>query len=250
MAESFVFAVSLSLMLFALYLKVLEPYYAGRYSDIAFPSDIDVSLRRKRLETRRFSSCKTSSQTRKCCTMFSGNMKKTSKQLIVGLIASIAVFMSILMSGRSGFILISSLICAAGLLIASAADLRFRKIPNELCFIILLCGVTTGIYYGHLFEALAGGFAASILLILAKTLGGGVGIGDIKLMFSVGFFLGIRLSLGFFAITFALAAIVSLVLLILGKIERKTAIPLAPFACGSFAVVICFENLLIYCFGL
>ena len=162
--------------------------------------------------------------------------------LVIGFALATMVFILVITRGGEGAYLAGNLFVAAILLIISAIDLNFRKIPNELVLIISLPAVFFWINgTGHILEALIGGVLASFLLIAAKLLRGRVGAGDIKLMFSVGFYLGMWLAVGFFVVTFALAAFVSAVLLFLEKATRKEEVPLAPFATVSFALIVCFD---------
>jgi len=207
-------AVLLSALLCAVYIKVLEPYfyYFKEYSCV-FGDIAGSSL-----------------------------LKKYSPVILV---FCTVVFAAVLLSGHKGLYLAGLLITAAVLLVISATDIRFKKIPNEFNIIILLLGAVLGLSSsGNLFfpVALCGGAAASLLPAMVKFLGGSIGAGDIKLMFSVGFLLGTWLALSFFLLTFIFAAVVAVVFLFFHKIGRKTPIPLAPFACIAFSAVIYFEE--------
>jgi len=68
---------------------------------------------------------------------------------------------------------------------------------------------------------------------------GGVGGGDVKLMFCLGFLLGYKLVLFAFLVGIVLAAIVSIVLVLAFGKNGKYAIPLVPFlAVGALVAMV------------
>ncbi len=88
---------------------------------------------------------------------------------------------------RVGLIIISII-----LIIASIADLLYKKIPNRLTYSSLVIGIFFQLAFkgsDGLFHSLQGigiGFALTFIIYLA----GGLGAGDVKLMAAIGAFLG------------------------------------------------------------
>ena len=85
------------------------------------------------------------------------------------------------------------LVLIAILLLASAFDLRQRRIPNRLLAVGLLSAVVLHLSSGiasALLTTLLAGFALGLLMFLPLYLLGGMAAGDVKLMATVGAFLG------------------------------------------------------------
>ncbi len=80
----------------------------------------------------------------------------------------------------------------------------------------------------------------AILYLYSK--GEWVGFGDVKLMFLIGLVLGFPL--GFLSLLFSIwsAALVGIVLIILGKANRKTPLPFGTFLSGISILIIIFQN--------
>ncbi len=80
----------------------------------------------------------------------------------------------------------------AGVTVASAFDLRIRKIPNWLTFSMIFSGIILNSYDHGLmgFEHSFFGFIIGILFLLIPFTLGGVGAGDVKLLGALGSLLG------------------------------------------------------------
>ena len=141
------------------------------------------------------------------------------------------------------------------LIISFVTDIKMCIIPNEtnlvggivgalyvVCMLIIYAinGINkTG------FDLLLGGVTALIIflaiggisfLILKKE---GMGGGDIKLVLVIGFIMGFKNFIQIFVISFLIAAIVSLVLLISRKKNRTDYIPFGPFLCiGTYITML------------
>jgi leader peptidase (prepilin peptidase)/N-methyltransferase len=89
------------------------------------------------------------------------------------------------------------------------------------------------------------GFAVVAVIIIASR--GGMGWGDAMLMAGCGAGLGWRLTGLALYLGFMVGGIVALALLVLRKVERKTALPLAPFlAVGAFLALLLGPSILSY----
>ncbi len=89
-------------------------------------------------------------------------------------------------------ILLDLALCAL-LLLASAFDLARRRIPNRLLAAGLLAALALHLASGHpaaLLSTFLAGFALGLLMFLPLYLMGGMAAGDVKLMATVGAFVG------------------------------------------------------------
>lgn len=139
---------------------------------------------------------------------------------------------------RHGFtaLLAKGIVMSSILIIISFIDLRYRIIPDFLVIINLAAGIVFSLILRTpiqqtLIGMLLGGGIMFLLALIPHSLGGG----DIKLMFSIGAFLGYNRILSALAIAFILSSVISLVLILFKKKKTKDYIPFAPFlAIGSF----------------
>jgi len=98
-----------------------------------------------------------------------------------------------------------------------------------------------------LFEGLyaAGLYSSFFLFLNLATLGKGMGLGDVKLAFLVGFLLGIKLSFYWMILSFVIGAIVGIMLILSGKTKFGKHIPFGPFMVVSFFLTLLFENIIV-----
>ena len=119
----------------------------------------------------------------------------------------------------------------------SLIDLDIKEVPHSLLFVILLLGAMSFVFSFFDFsltetvwwEHLVGAFAISLPLFLLMMFTGGIGGGDVKLMFCLGLLLGYRLVLLSFLFGIVSAAIVAIALHFLGGKSGKYQLPLVPF---------------------
>ena len=114
-------------------------------------------------------------------------------------------------------------------------DLKHRIVPNRLSYGVLICGLLLSLPTRSFFSSLVGlGIGGAIFLII-RFLGAfflkveSMGMGDVKLAAGIGAFLGWRLTLVCFFLSFLLGAIVAIFLLLTRVKRRKDRIPFAPF---------------------
>lgn len=128
------------------------------------------------------------------------------------------------------------LIFASVLVTASLVDLHEKIIPNETVLFGLGAGVLlqtlspVGTWMQHLYGS---AFGFGLLLLLAVIYKGGMGLGDVKLAAVVGWFLQWPLVAMGLLLAFLAGGLVSLALLLTGRITRKDHVPFGPFLAGG-----------------
>ncbi|MDI3269663.1 MAG: A24 family peptidase [Bacillota bacterium] len=118
------------------------------------------------------------------------------------------------------------------LLGASIVDVKQRRIPNLLNLAGALLAFTFSLLGGKSFfwSSLKGSLTVFFLLLLLHLISRGrLGLGDVKLGFVLGAFLGPEAGLLAVTWAFLIGGGVALVLLLMKKISREDSLPLAPF---------------------
>ncbi len=141
-------------------------------------------------------------------------------------------------------------ILAGVLLLLSLIDLDIKEVPHSLLFVILLLGVLQFAFSFFSFsksgtvwwEHLVGAFVVSLPLFLLMMLTGGVGGGDVKMMFCLGLLLGYKLTLVSFFFGIVIAAITSVVLRICFGKGGKYQVPLVPFLSIGAVIALLWGN--------
>ena len=120
----------------------------------------------------------------------------------------------------------------------SIIDKKQKIIPDRLSLIVALLGIFNLIQDFHNCKIYIASAAITfaVFLFLAVLTDGGIGGGDMKLFTTLGLIFGPKIIL-IVAITFTSAAIISLVRVILKRINIKESIALAPYIC--VATIIC-----------
>jgi prepilin signal peptidase PulO-like enzyme (type II secretory pathway) len=119
-----------------------------------------------------------------------------------------------------------------GLLICTATDLLRYRVPNAITYpgtvLALIAAVVmpNGELLDAIVAALAGG---GVFLIMAVVTRGGLGLGDVKLAVLIGAALGIQAAYQALLIGVAAGGLIILVLLLTGFVNRRQAVPYAPF---------------------
>jgi leader peptidase (prepilin peptidase)/N-methyltransferase len=138
---------------------------------------------------------------------------------------------------------------AVGVALA-AIDLDHRRLPNALTLpsyvvvgvLLTVAGAVTGDWWALARAGLATAAWYGVLFALAVAVPRGMGFGDVKLAGVLGMALGWlgwgEAVVGFF-LGFAFGALVGVVLMVLGRAGRKTAVPFGPFlVAGALAAVL------------
>lgn len=157
--------------------------------------------------------------------------------------------------GKFGLVYSVQAFCIIMLLIyVSAVDIKLHMAPNWIAGAIGILGVPSIVvslinsnYYDLLFNRLTGIFGGFLLLFVAAIASkGGVGAADIKITAALGLFMGLE---GIFTgqlIGLFFAAIVSVILLIVRKVDKKTRIPLLPFISAGVTAAMFLPNNILF----
>lgn len=138
--------------------------------------------------------------------------------------------------------------CIFSLMLVFSIDYRYELIPDECHIIIATVGAINlcfniDIWYSYLIGAIVGGGVFYLLGILALIIykKEGMGFGDVKLMAALGFLFGIKNILVITVLSFALGAVISIILMIIKKRKLDSYIPFGPFIVLSTLLVIYFD---------
>lgn len=123
----------------------------------------------------------------------------------------------------------------ACLVMAVQVDLRARIIPHELVLAIVGAGLIKAALMPHGISGQLVGFCliGGIMLVVGVAGRGALGAGDVKLLTASGLYLGWRVGLLAFLLSFAYAGVVGVVLLCLRPRGKRTKVPFAPFLCAG-----------------
>ena len=131
------------------------------------------------------------------------------------------------------------------LIIAAWTDLKEGYIPDSVSILIFLLSFYSlfirsgpGLLLRIEGAVLCGGLLEGIRLISR----GGIGMGDVKLMTACGFYLGIVPGIFVLMLSYMLAGLFCLPVLLLKKASLKTRIPMAPFFAASMILMLFFEK--------
>lgn len=130
------------------------------------------------------------------------------------------------------------------LLLITLIDLRLQMIPDELSIALLLialaitalgAGATGGLWLANLATAAAAAAFFGTLIVLTR--GRGMGMGDVKLTFAIGFLFGWPYTLLLIMLAFIIGAVVGVALVARGVKKLKSTVPFGPFLALAAAVV-------------
>ena len=145
---------------------------------------------------------------------------------------------------RLGFtiVLAKAIVMTSILVIISFIDLKYRIIPNFMIIIALIMEIMLSFFIRSSFidtilGMIFGGGIMFLLFLVPNVMGGG----DIKLMFAIGSFLGLKKTLWAIFLAFAMSSIVGIILILFKVKGTKDYIPFAPFlSLGSFISLLVF----------
>ena len=144
------------------------------------------------------------------------------------------------------------LVFAISLIIHIYTDCKEQLLYDEVSTILMLTGVIYAYYFGDLWDAVQGAMASvAIMLGIYWASRGGMGFGDVKLVFVLGVWLGFEQSLLCLLLAFILGGVVGVALLLTGIKSRKDAIPFGPYLCVSgWVSLLCGKELLAWYWSL
>ncbi len=146
----------------------------------------------------------------------------------------VSLYLYYLNFGSNVFQLIYLLVVSIIFIAIFLSDLDFGIIPDQLVLAFLVIVVFYSVIfmpYSFLNRFEAGlGFSLFFLFLNLITRGKGMGFGDVKLAFPLGFFLGFPNVITAFYVAFLTGALVSIILVLWGKKSfQKSTIPFGPF---------------------
>lgn len=155
--------------------------------------------------------------------------------LLTFIITSILFVLSYISIGFNT-VLIKFLILDCMLVIVAFIDFIYKLIPNKLVIAIMLLGALSLIFRDiTVTNAISGMIAGGVIFFLLALVPGAIGGGDVKLVFALGLFVGLRGILTTIMLTFIIASVVSIILILCKIKTTKEYIPLGPFiAVGTF----------------
>jgi prepilin signal peptidase PulO-like enzyme (type II secretory pathway) len=170
-------------------------------------------------------------------------------EFITGMIF-VFIYIYIINTSNSNFLILNSyflilnsiyiLIIMSSLLVIFITDLKYRIIPDQilifdlpLIFIYLIIN-----NYSLIINHFLSGFALFLLFLLLVliTRGKGMGFGDVKFAFVMGFLLGFPKIIVAFYLSFLTGAFFSIILILVRHKRMKDAIPFGPFLAASTAI--------------
>lgn len=151
-------------------------------------------------------------------------------------------------NGLDNIGLVKVIITSLLMMSAAVVDFYTKKIPNAISILFLICGTVVLVIefiimrdsfllllVGSLL-GLVGGFL--ILLVMSLITKGGIGMGDVKLISTMGYLSGIAASFYTFFAATVLCLMVTLFLLIFKLKKIKDELPFGPFLFIGYCIVI------------
>lgn len=140
----------------------------------------------------------------------------------------------------------------SSLIVIFFSDAKYHIIPDQIQISFLTFALILVPFYGFIPELFLNRAVSAILVALPifflyfVTRGGGMGFGDVKLAFIIGFFLGVKQ--GFLALYFAFinGALYGLFLILLGKKGLKSRIAFGPFLVLGVLFMLFFGQIILH----
>lgn len=136
----------------------------------------------------------------------------------------------------------SALVVTALLLAITLVDFQVRRIPNAFAFALLVWALIQALWLGSPTPAMAAlglVVGGGVFLLVAFAGRGALGMGDVKLETAIGALVGYPAVLGAMFLGVLFGALAALILLLTGRVTRKTPIAYGPYlALGAWLVFI------------
>ena len=140
------------------------------------------------------------------------------------------------------------ILCIFSLLIVFNIDYKYELIPDECHILIAVAGIINlafnlANWKSYLLGSLIGGGAFYLLGVLALIIykKEGMGFGDVKLMAALGFLFGVKKILVITILSFAIAAVISIILIAFKVKKLDSYLPFGPFIVISTLLVMYFD---------
>lgn len=150
------------------------------------------------------------------------------------------------------FTLIFQLAVICLLLVIFVIDLKKSIIPDSLVFILTVFTLIYKVIWvpGSIWPGIFAGlvFAMFFMSLVLITKGRGMGLGDVKLAFFMGLYLGFEKLIAAFYLAFLTGTIISLILVFGGRKTFKSKIPFGPFLVGGTVIANFFGSELVSIF--
>ena len=131
--------------------------------------------------------------------------------------------------------------------IVAVVDLKYSLIPTTLVFLASLVALfynffafEPGLFIQHIITAFI--LAVFFLIVVLITRGRGMGEGDVVLAFLIGMVLGVQATFVAMFIAFLLGAVISVLLILLGKKHFGQTVPFGPFLVFGFIASLFWAN--------
>lgn len=137
------------------------------------------------------------------------------------------------------------IICLIGIMLS---DLRYKELPMFLVYLMVIPGIFLFYFDANIFTKFAGVILGVFFYGLQYylTKGKGIGDGDIYLGGVLGFVLGLKGMILNLVLTYISALIFLAPLLIIGKLNRKSQVPLGAFMCFAAIVSLLLPDINVY----
>ncbi|HHT97767.1 MAG TPA: hypothetical protein GXZ90_07725 [Clostridiales bacterium] len=145
--------------------------------------------------------------------------------------------------GVKAIISVSDIIVIVSLIISSIQDLKYKKISLWIISLSVILLLALSIYKNNGFINIIGGAIVGFIVISISIITRSkIGIGDGIVLIMTGVVLGFWQNLELLLYALSIAALISIVLLILKKVNKKDSLPFVPFILISYFVVLYFNS--------
>lgn len=143
----------------------------------------------------------------------------------------------------NGIISISDIIVIISLIISSIQDFKYKKISLWIISFSALLLLVLSIFKKSGLITIIGGVIVGIIVISISIITRSkIGIGDGIVLIMTGIVLGFWRNLELFMYALSIAALISILLLILKKVKKKDSLPFVPFILISYLIVLFINN--------
>lgn len=137
------------------------------------------------------------------------------------------------------------------LIVIAFIDLEHQLIPNVLTLPMMAIGLLFRIWQGEIITGILGGLiSGGLLLIITLLYPKGMGMGDVKYMAMAGIFLGWKKALFVLFAGSFLGLLIMTPLMLLKKLDRKSAFPFGPFLVVGTLIALYWEEAIFYYYTL